>query len=148
MKHLVKTLAFLCLFVTTAKAQEFTDVITILPNETHQGEIIGIEKYNNYVFTAGNWTGDYDLNPRGTEAVISSTTQGIFLAHYDANGVMQWGVSIDGTDHDQVNDLAFLETPSLDGSIYISGSFTSSVLSFPDEPNVGPTPPPFPSHLL
>lgn len=130
--RLATTMAFLCLCVTTVFSQEFSGAFSILPKpDDGKGEIKGIEKLGTDVFVTGNWQGHYDIDPRGSSQIVEGDDQGIFLARYDDDGKLVWRVLIDGTDMDQVEDLAFLESTSPDGGLYIVGHYESSTLTFP-----------------
>lgn len=86
--------------------------------------------------TSGNVyvTGTYQSSISfGTTTLSASGSSDIFLVKYDASGNVLWAKGFGGTGFDQARAL----NVAPDGSVYISGSFTSSTIDFDPTSSAG-----------
>jgi hypothetical protein len=75
------------------------------------------------VYTIGNFGGDVDFDPSGTNAILSSVgSVDAYIAKYTGAGAFVWAGSVGGADYDSGNAIAL----DVYGNVYVTGAFAST----------------------
>jgi hypothetical protein len=74
-------------------------------------------------FLSGGGGGAINITPYGT--LSNSGNQDAFIVKYNTNGLVQWATSIGGT----INDIGNSITTDSSGNVYITGYYSSAVLT-------------------